>query len=254
MIMYNIVYSLQRKTPLTRRFIVSEGLFQNTGQICNLPQLVALKNKCKYRLILDESLSFGAIGPRGRGVCDHYNIPAREVDVIVGTMSNSLGSAGGFCVGDKNIIDHQVLSSQAYCYSASLPAFLAAAAIVNIHRLSQEGSGLVDRLTANVSVFRATFSPYPKGMELLGAAASPLLFLAFSESSPLPANEQLRALKNLSAELKKHDFLVCLKKSVVSDEKYKQRPMLKITISAAHSLDQVQSFASTLLRLANKQH
>ncbi len=231
---------------------MSEGLFQNTGQICNLPELVELKTKRKYRLIVDESLSFGAIGQRGRGICDHFNIPARSVDIIVGTLSNSLGAAGGFCVGDKNIIDHQVLSSQAYCYSASLPAFLAAAGIVNIHRLSQEGSQLADRLAANVAAFRATFAPYPKGMEILGTTTSPLLYLTFSGSSSLSLEAKRKFMKSLVSDLQKHDFLVCLKKSVGQDEKFKQPPMLKITISAAHSLEQVKSFASVLVRLCNK--
>lgn len=179
-------------------------------------------------------------------------MPATDVEAIVGSLSNSLGSAGGFCVGDKNIIDHQVLSSQAYCYSASLPAFLAAAAIVNIHHLNQEGGELADRLVSNIAAFRAAFTPYPNDMEVSGASASPLLFLSFSETSPLSEQEQRQALKVLVAELKKSGFLVSLKRVVQADERKKQRPMLKIAISAAHSLEQVQSFASTLLRLANK--
>jgi serine palmitoyltransferase len=44
-----------RGKPLTRRFIVSEGLFENVGDMPDLPKLVELKMKYKFRLILDET-------------------------------------------------------------------------------------------------------------------------------------------------------------------------------------------------------
>jgi serine palmitoyltransferase len=60
---------------LTRRFIVSEGLSANNGDIAPLNRLVELKKKFKYRLILDESQSIGVIGRRGAGLTDLFNIP-----------------------------------------------------------------------------------------------------------------------------------------------------------------------------------
>ncbi|CAG8763289.1 10725_t:CDS:2, partial [Ambispora leptoticha] len=59
---------------LTRRFIVTEGIFENSGKIAQLPKLLELKKKFKYRLILDESLSIGTLGKRGAGLTDYYNI------------------------------------------------------------------------------------------------------------------------------------------------------------------------------------
>lgn len=41
---------------------------------------------------------------------------------------NALGSIGGFCAGDREIVDHQRLSGLGYCFSASLPPFLATGA------------------------------------------------------------------------------------------------------------------------------
>ncbi|CAG8795706.1 8125_t:CDS:2, partial [Gigaspora rosea] len=59
---------------LTRRFIVTEGIFENSGDIAQLPKLLELKKKFKYRLILDESLSIGTLGKRGAGLTDYFNI------------------------------------------------------------------------------------------------------------------------------------------------------------------------------------
>lgn len=53
----------------------------------------------KFRLMADESLSWGVLGDNGRGVTEHYNLPVSAIDVIIASLSGSLGSIGGFCVG-----------------------------------------------------------------------------------------------------------------------------------------------------------
>jgi serine palmitoyltransferase len=84
----------KRKGPLTRRFIITEGIFERDGEMVDLPKLVGsfipiylvscslnfglqveLKLKYKYRLILDESISFGTMGRTGRGLTELYNVP-----------------------------------------------------------------------------------------------------------------------------------------------------------------------------------
>jgi serine palmitoyltransferase len=57
-------------------------------------------------------------------------------------MEMSLGSVGGFCVGSSFVVQHQVLSGQGYCFSASLPPLLAVSAIeaLNIIEKKQEGN------------------------------------------------------------------------------------------------------------------
>jgi serine palmitoyltransferase len=69
-----------------------------------------LKKKYKYRLIVDESLSFGVLGKRGAGLTDHFGVNVSEVEIITGSMANALASSGGFCVGSKEVVDHQVFN------------------------------------------------------------------------------------------------------------------------------------------------
>jgi len=38
---------------------------------------IELKYKYKYRLILDETYSFGTVGRTGRGLTELYNVPVR---------------------------------------------------------------------------------------------------------------------------------------------------------------------------------
>ena len=63
---------------MTRKFLVVEGVYQNTGQICNLNQMMSLKRKHKLRLFIDESVSFGVLGESGRGITEHFNIPVKQ--------------------------------------------------------------------------------------------------------------------------------------------------------------------------------
>ncbi|KAH8986390.1 pyridoxal phosphate-dependent transferase [Lactarius hatsudake] len=65
----------KRRGPLTRRFIVTEGIFEKDGAMVDLPKLIELKHKYKYRFILDESISFGTVGRTGRGLTELYNVP-----------------------------------------------------------------------------------------------------------------------------------------------------------------------------------
>ncbi|XP_046684296.1 serine palmitoyltransferase 1 [Homalodisca vitripennis] len=118
-----------KKASRSRRFLVVEGIYANTGEICPLPELIELRKKYKLRIFIDESISFGVLGKTGRGVTEHYGIDKGEVDLVMASLEHSLASIGGFCVGSTFIVDHQRLSGLGYCFSASLPPLLVMAAI-----------------------------------------------------------------------------------------------------------------------------
>lgn len=69
----------RRKGKLTRKFVVTEGLFEYDGWICDLERIVALKKKYKARLILDESYSLGVLGATGRGVTELCGVSVRTL-------------------------------------------------------------------------------------------------------------------------------------------------------------------------------
>ncbi|KAG1144970.1 hypothetical protein G6F37_003181 [Rhizopus arrhizus] len=168
---------IKHKKRLTRRFIVTEGLFANFGDIAPLDKLVELKKKFKYRLILDESQSIGVIGNRGAGLTDLYNIDAKEVDMIVGSLANALCGSGGFCAGSVEVVDHQRLSGSAYCFSASMPAMLAVSASEAFRIISQQPS-LLKELAERISTFRQV---------LLHKSLEPYIYLESSDPhSPSP--------------------------------------------------------------------
>ncbi len=71
------------------------------GSFCKLPELIALKNKYKAFLYLDEAHSIGAIGSHGRGVVDYWKGNANDIDVLMGTFTKSFAGVGGYIAGKK---------------------------------------------------------------------------------------------------------------------------------------------------------
>ncbi|GEQ71390.1 hypothetical protein JCM33374_g5073 [Metschnikowia sp. JCM 33374] len=129
---------VNKQKPLRRRFIITEGLFAYSGNVVNLPQIVALKNKFKYRLFLDESLSIGTLGANGRGAPEHFGIPRSEIAITIGSLATSFASSGGFCAGVRPMVHHQRINSTAYVFSASLPPYSAKVASEAIKVITED--------------------------------------------------------------------------------------------------------------------
>lgn len=106
--------------------IVTDGVFSMGGDICNLPKIVELKKKYGARIMIDDAHALGILGENGRGTAEYFGLED-EVDVICGTFSKSLASLGGYCAGDKKVIDYIRHSSRPFIFSASIqPASIAA--------------------------------------------------------------------------------------------------------------------------------
>jgi len=106
--------------------IVTDGVFSMTGEICNLPKLVELKEKYGAKLLVDDAHGFGVLGKNGRGTAEHFGLEDK-VDLISGTFSKSLASLGGFCVGDHKVIDYIRHTSRPFIFAASIPPTAVAA-------------------------------------------------------------------------------------------------------------------------------
>jgi len=78
-----------KKAKVTRRFLVVEGLYLNQGDLCNLPKMVEWKYKYKFRIFIDESVSFGTIGKTGRGITEYYDIPVKSFLIKITLFSNN---------------------------------------------------------------------------------------------------------------------------------------------------------------------
>ena len=139
-----------------------------------------MKLKYKFRLILDESWSYGVLGRTGAGITEAQNVDANEVDMITGSLSGPLCGAGGFCAGTEEVVGHQRISSASYTYSAALPALLATNSSETIKAL-QEKPEIMGSLRENVKAMRAQLDPRSDWVRCTSEEGNPVLLLVLKE-------------------------------------------------------------------------
>jgi serine palmitoyltransferase len=135
-----------------------------------------LKLKYKFRLILDETWSFGVLGRTGRGITEAQNVDANEIDMITGSLSGPLCGAGGFCAGTEEVVGHQRISSASYTYSAALPALMATTTSETLSIL-QHNPDILTTLRDNVKAIRAQLDPRSDWVKCISGPESPVLLL-----------------------------------------------------------------------------
>jgi len=169
------VVRMQKGKKLTRRFIVTEAISEHVGDKLDLPAVVALKHKYKFRIILDESLSYGVIGSRGAGLTDASRTDPNEIDMIIGSLSGPLIGGGGFCAGSADVVEHQRITSSSYTFSAALPALLAVTASQTIAIMQcEEGERLRDTLLDNTRALREQLDPRSNFVRCSSALENPI--------------------------------------------------------------------------------
>ncbi|GMI33623.1 hypothetical protein TrCOL_g726 [Triparma columacea] len=162
-----------------RRFIVVEGIYRNYGTVLDLPRLVDLKGEFGFRLLVDESLSFGTLGDRGQGVTDLYGLPG-SVEITTISLENALGSVGGVTVGDEEVTDHQRLSGAGYVFSASACPFVSEAAVAGLGIMEREGKSMMNTLKKNLKVMLKEVDGI-KGLTRTSDDRSPVIFLVLKK-------------------------------------------------------------------------
>ena len=95
------------------------------GNFVNLNEIIRLKKKYKCYLYIDEAHSIGAVGGRGRGICDYFGCDPTDIDVLMGTFSKSFCASGGYIAGRKRVIDHIKKNSMDSIYSTLMAPSIA---------------------------------------------------------------------------------------------------------------------------------
>jgi len=224
------------KKPKFRKFLVIEGLYYNYGDIAPLPRILELKEKFFYRLIIDESASMGVLGKTGRGLCEHWGVPVPSVEMIIATLGNSFGSVGGFCVGSKQVADHQRLNSSGYVFSASSPPYLSASAI-RAFNLLEENPQLMAKLSIKTRNFRENIRDIA-GLKVCGEEVSPVIHLRLRNptGSQEGDDNQLQAIVDKAMEV---GSVAITRAKYTKLERKPPQPSIRICISATQEDDEL---------------
>ena len=100
--------------------IVTDGVFSMGGDICKLPEIVALAKKYGARVMVDDAHGLGVLGAHGRGTAEYFGLE-NEVDIYMGTFSKSLASLGGYMAASHEVCEYVRHVSRPFIFCASIP-------------------------------------------------------------------------------------------------------------------------------------
>ncbi len=137
------------------RTIVTDGIFSMNGDICPLPEIVALAKEHHAYVYVDDAHGLGVLGKRGRGTANYFGLD-NEVDFIMGTFSKSFASIGGVLAGSKETMEHVRHVARSFIFSASMPPS-AVATVLKCLEITERSDEIHNQLWRNVSFMRKGF-------------------------------------------------------------------------------------------------
>ncbi|WP_294080387.1 aminotransferase class I/II-fold pyridoxal phosphate-dependent enzyme [Proteiniphilum sp. UBA5384] len=100
--------------------VITEGVFGMSGDLGNLPGIVKLRKKYKFRLMIDDAHGFGTMGKTGAGASEHFGL-VDEVDIYFGTFAKSMAGIGAFVASEKTIVNSLKYNMRSQIFAKSLP-------------------------------------------------------------------------------------------------------------------------------------
>jgi len=215
------------------RLIVTDGVFSMDGDLAPLPALATLAGQHDAWLMVDDAHGLGVLGATGRGTLEHFGLGAMEVPVLMGTLGKALGTAGAFVAGSHELIEWLIQAARPYIYTTAMPAALAEATRASL-RLVDEEPWRREHLRTLITRFRA-------GAEQLGLRLMP----SDTPIQPTLVGDAGEAL-GLSQQLLDTGIQVTAIRPPTVPQ---GTARLRITFSAAHSLQDVDRLLTALENL-----
>ena len=117
--------NLERATKMAEQtgggiLVISEGVFGMRGEQGRLKEIVALKKKYNFRLLVDDAHGFGTLGEGGRGTGYEQGVQD-DIDVYFATFAKSMAGIGAFLAGDKDVIQFLQYNMRSQTFAKTLP-------------------------------------------------------------------------------------------------------------------------------------
>jgi 8-amino-7-oxononanoate synthase len=229
---HNSMSHLEKRLDASTRdqvAVLTESLFSMDGDFLDIDAFQSIKRQYNFLSIIDEAHTFGALGERGRGT-------ARGVaDIAVGTFGKALGLFGAFVLLPKGFKEYLFNFSSPLIYTTSLPEAHAASAI-DLLQIISECEDLRKHLRKVSRMMKEGLRH--EGFRVTGDAH----ILA------IEMGEEDRAVAVARGLLKKDIFALPARFPTVPIH----RAILRISMMALHTEDDVVHFIRTLMEVFNK--
>jgi 8-amino-7-oxononanoate synthase len=216
-----------------RALIVVEGLYSMMGDQPPLEEFIEVKKRHGAWLLLDEAHSFGVFGEHGLGVAEDRGV-LDEIDFVVGTFSKSLAGIGGFCVSRHAELEYVRLAARPYIFTASPSPAVIASTRTALDKVVH-GQALRDQLWRNIHQLYAALNEL--GYTLGSADPGPVAAIVLPDRESALAHWYGLLDAGVYANL------------MIPPATPKGLNLLRISLSAAHSADQIDRIVDAFGRL-----
>ncbi len=117
---------LERATALIDKqktggiLVITEGVFGMAGDQGKLKEIIDMKSKFDFRLLVDDAHGFGTLGETGAGAGEEQGCQD-GIDLYFSTFAKSMASIGAFLAGPRIIIDYIRYNIRSQIFAKSLP-------------------------------------------------------------------------------------------------------------------------------------
>jgi len=214
------------------KLVMTDTVFSMDGDIAPVAKLLALCEKYDAWLLLDDAHGFGVLGQQGRGVVSHFNISSPRI-IYMATLGKAAGVSGAFVAGQAEIIEILIQYARSYIYTTATPPLLSYAVLKSLVLIKREAwrrkklVQLAERLKRELQLLRWK------------------LLLSVTPIQPVIIGGSSEALK-ISNALRERGFLIpAIRPPTVP----KGSARLRISLSASHSIEDVEQLAMVLREL-----
>lgn len=240
--MENLEKQLQRATRLVAEtggaiLVITEGVFGMSGNLGNLPAIVALKEKYDFRLFIDDAHGFGTQGKTGAGTGEHFGMQD-GIDVYFSTFAKSMASIGAFVAGPEQVIEYLRYNMRSQIFAKSLPMPLVVGAIKRLELMRSQPE-LKDKLWEVTNALQNGLRE--KGFNL-GTTQSCV--------TPVILKGQILDATQLTIDLRENYNIFC--SIVVYPVVPKDVIMLRLIPTAVHTLEDVKETIEAFEQISEK--
>jgi glycine C-acetyltransferase len=238
----NLEKELIRATKLADKtgggiMVITEGVFGMVGDLGKLDEIVALKKKYNFRLLVDDAHGFGTMGKTGAGTGEHFGVQD-EIDVYFSTFAKSMAGIGAFVAGEKDVVDYLAYNMRSQIFAKSLPMPMTIGAIKRLDMLKTMPE-LRENLWTVVNALQTGLKE--KGFNI-GKSESPV--------TPVILEGGVPEATNIVVDLRENYGIFC--SMVVYPVIPKGMILLRLIPTASHTLEDVKVTVAAFTEVANK--
>jgi glycine C-acetyltransferase len=222
--------NLERASKLTQEskggiLVITEGVFGMAGDMGKLKEIVELKKKYSFRLLVDDAHGFGTMGSTGAGTPEKQGV-IEGVDLYFSTFAKSMALIGAFLSGPENVIQYIRYNIRSQIFAKSLPMPIVVGALKRLD-LIRKHPELRENLWKIVNALQSGLKD--KGFNI-GNTESPV--------TPVYLNGSEQQVGNLIIDLRENFGIFC--SAVVYPVVPKGVIMLRLIPTAVHTLSHVE--------------